>query len=107
MLLEGFSHPIVIQTRKGRDIRCEPPVPKMSPEDEARCTREMDRLKREMLPFPMAVWQRRGPTLDYNCHGLTFLARRAWLLDDDALSLVLADDGYRDDGYGYREVPLE
>ena len=37
---------------------------------------------------------RRGPTYRYNCHGLTFLSRRANLLEDDEIQRVLDDDGY-------------
>jgi hypothetical protein len=96
MTVEPENPPIVIQTRKGRLINCECPRLPMSPEEVERCRLRFDRETRPKLQFPLEVQERRGPTLDYNCHGLTFLVRRAWLADDDALGTVLADDGYDD-----------
>jgi len=48
------------------------------------------------LNAPLSIEVRRGPTTAYNCHGLTFLLRRAWLVeeDDETLTTVLRDDGF-------------
>jgi hypothetical protein len=39
---------------------------------------------------------RRGPSLKYNCHGLTFAARRTGIFDAPFVSLVLTEDGYEE-----------
>ncbi len=67
----------------------------MSREEVERCLRDFERAK-SALSQPHQVRARRAPTHDYNCHGLTFLSRRAWLADDEAIDRVLADDGFRE-----------
>ena len=37
---------------------------------------------------------RTGASSEYNCHGLTFISRRAWVTERKAIDLVLDDDGY-------------
>ncbi len=44
--------------------------------------------------FPRA-WQRRPPSGQYNCHGLSFANRRTGIHDQTAVEKVLEDDGYR------------
>jgi hypothetical protein len=67
----------------------------MHPDDIERARAEYRRFHEKKLSNPGAVRERRGPTHDYNCHGLTFLCRRAWFDEEqDALGMVLADDGY-------------
>ena len=44
--------------------------------------------------FPCA-WQRRPPSGQYNCHGLSFANRRTGIYDPTAVEKVLKDDGYR------------
>jgi hypothetical protein len=92
-IIEPKSEAIVIQTRKGRRILCEPPRLPMTPEEERYIRREMERWNSGSLTRAR-IRERRGPSYDYNCHGLTFLSRRAWLADEDAVELVLSDDGY-------------
>lgn len=42
------------------------------------------------------LWTRRKrPTGLYNCFGLAFANRRTSLFEDEAIQLVLSDDGYR------------
>src|SRR5436190_18903332 len=76
------ANPITIETRKGSRIPCKPRDLRMTEEELQRCRRDFERDYRRMLQFPDQVIERRGPTYDYNCHGLTFLCRRAWLDED-------------------------
>ena len=92
-IIEPESEAIIVQTRKGNRIRCEPPRRSMTPEEEANIRREMERWRGGSLSRAR-IAERRGPSYDYNCHGLTFLSRRAWLTEEEAIELVLADDGY-------------
>lgn len=39
------------------------------------------------------VW-RSGPTARYNCHGLTFAARRTCIYESEAIAQILQEDGY-------------
>jgi hypothetical protein len=39
---------------------------------------------------------RTAASAGYNCHGLTFLSRRAWLITAAALNTVLEDDSYEE-----------
>lgn len=67
----------------------------MSPEEIARARRQQEGFIKPRLPRPDDLVARRGPSHAYNCHGLTFTLRRAWLDDDHSLAQVLEDDGYR------------
>jgi hypothetical protein len=99
MMIQPQRPAIVIQTRKGNDIPCEPPRLPMSPAEVTYQRRAIETWKQKDRR-PGEVRERRRPSYDYNCHGLTFLSRRAWLQEADAaLRQVLTDDGYR-------EVPL-
>ena len=54
---------------------------------------EIRKSRRILKSFPHAV-TRTPASAGYNCHGLTFLSRRAWLVRRQAVDLVLEDDGY-------------
>lgn len=85
--------PIVIHTRKGRNVGCEPPRLAMSPEEVRKAEREYETVHKTRLG--LAAYLRRPPSSAYNCHGLTFAMRRAWLnLDSDRLQEIITDDGY-------------
>ncbi|WP_186139970.1 hypothetical protein [Burkholderia gladioli] len=78
---------IVMQTAKGRAI----------PNDQYRTPiedilGEHEGLKRQYTG--LGFIERRGPTGNYNCHGLTFGARRAFIYDKDFLAHIFSDDGY-------------
>lgn len=94
MRIEPEGKRIVIQTREGNPINCEPAPRPMSSQELARCQREFDAVIKPMLQFASQVQERRGPTNSYNCHGLAFLMRRARLIDQGSIEMVLADDGY-------------
>jgi hypothetical protein len=96
MILEPKGKRIVIQTRTGNSINCEPSRLPMSPQETERCQREFEEQIKPKLPFRLEIQERRGPTLDYNCHGLTFVLRRAWLEENSSIEMVLTDDGYRE-----------
>ena len=75
---------------------------------QTRCLRQIknELLKREPIPGQVAQAQdykarfsgcQHRPTkvsLRYNCHGLTFAARRTAIWDSEALQIILDDDGY-------------
>jgi hypothetical protein len=86
--------PIVIQTRRGNTIQCDPPQVELSPFERALCGKLVEDFRKQ-LPNSVEITERRGPTRSYNCHGLTFLSRRAWLGRQEALLATLRDDGYQ------------
>ena len=53
---------------------------------------ELVRKHRQDYPFACL---RRGPTGQYNCHGMTFANRRTWIGDPQDVQKFLEDDGYR------------
>jgi hypothetical protein len=77
---------IVIQTRRGRNILLAryPEEPPMKVAAYAR------RFSRE---YPEIV-MRRGATSEYNCYGLLFACRRAWVMIE-SVGDILSDDGFR------------
>jgi hypothetical protein len=94
MIIQPKRPPILIQTRRGNQIECEPPRLPITPETLDRYRRQLEAI-RQRLQNPAHIEERRGPTEEYNCHGLTFLSRRAWLSELRAIDTVLEDDGYR------------
>lgn len=42
------------------------------------------------------VYRRTDPTPRYNCHGMTFAARRTGIFELAAIDLILDDDGYQE-----------
>ena len=46
--------------------------------------------------FGTRVLLRSGPTPRYNCHGMTFAARRTGIFEPQAINLILDDDGYQE-----------
>jgi hypothetical protein len=82
---------IRIDTRKGKEIRNEP-AQRMLPT----VVENKDRALRKRFPDAIRAVQRQPANGIYNCHGLTFLVRRAWLTEDAELDKVIADDGYAD-----------
>ncbi|WP_176331637.1 hypothetical protein [Burkholderia vietnamiensis] len=75
---------IRLQTAAGRDIS-------NFQEHEVDAS-EYQKLDLHRRKYPDAI-QRNNPVSLYNCHGLVFASRRAWVHGDD-LSNVLQDDGY-------------
>jgi hypothetical protein len=93
---EDDVEPITIQTSKGRRIPCKSRGWVMTQEELERSRREFERYHKPYL-VPLEYTERRGPTYDYNCHGLTFLSRRAWMDEStpvDPFRLLFADDDY-------------
>jgi hypothetical protein len=77
--------PIILQTRKGRNI--ENAQSKEFSLAEERGDRDL------VVKFPGIVT--RAPLNPmYNCHGLVFASRRTGIFDNTALNTILADDGY-------------
>jgi hypothetical protein len=93
--LEPVSPTLIIQTRKGNLIPNEPGV-ELTPLRRNQAREQINRLYPSVLFFT----ERKPPTGAYNCHGLTFLNRRAWLTKSEAIETVLRDDAYS-------EVPIE
>jgi len=80
---------LIFHTRKGREIPNEPAV-SFSPF-------EIEKLERQInaqFGDPIRRKVRKHTNGCYNCHGLTFLSRRAWLLKDADIRIVLSDDDY-------------
>jgi hypothetical protein len=100
-IIEPPSERIIIQTRTGNPIPVKPRCLPLSPELIKRMRAEFRRQWVPKLGFADRIIERRGPTNAYNCHGLTFLSRRAWFEeppgpDDQPLRMVLEEDGYRE-----------
>lgn len=72
----------------------------MSPEEVAQARRQFELFIRPKLKTLSPLVERRGPGHDYNCHGLTFALRRAWLDKEGGVEMALRDDGYS-------QVPIE
>lgn len=84
--------PIVIQTRAGNNITCEPGF-QITEEDR----QFYERLQQGKFPVGNRLTSvRKRPTGVYNCHGMTFLSRRALLIEDEAVEQILRDDTYYD-----------
>jgi hypothetical protein len=45
--------------------------------------------------YPRARHRPVGPTWQYNCHGLTFAARRTWIQDPKEINKIIEDDEYK------------
>lgn len=78
---------IMVSTRLGRSIE-NGQDPDYAP-DKRRDIQEVWGRK-----FPEAV-ERRPPTGQYNCHGLTFANRRTNIWEPSLIPIILADDGFR------------
>lgn len=46
--------------------------------------------------YPNATHRPCGPSRKYNCHGLTFAARRTWIWKASEIAKVLRDDEYQE-----------
>lgn len=53
---------------------------------------EVDEYRRK---YVAATHRTTAPCLSYNCHGLTFAARRAAIFDPKEVAKILADDSYQ------------
>lgn len=49
----------------------------------------------EAAKYPSALRRPVGPTNAFNCHGLTFAARRTQIVQTSAINQILQEDGYR------------
>jgi hypothetical protein len=81
---------IVSQTRKGNNIPNEVGFV-LTP---LRVQQAREQI-RDIYPTSRFFEERKGPTGAYNCHGLTFINRRAWIVSGDAIQMILVDDQYQ------------
>lgn len=65
----------------------------MSPDEKAQAVRQFEGFVRPLVPRPHELFSRTEPSHSYNCHGLAFANRRAFVEEDSVLD-VLPDDGY-------------
>ena len=79
---------VALATRTGRRI----PNVQDPPLDPSRMAVYLERTHRQ---FPIAQL-RRGPSGQYNAHGLTFASRRTQIVDTEIVQRILADEGYRE-----------
>jgi hypothetical protein len=79
---------VIVQTSTGRDI------PNFQETEISDLNRRQ--LRGLLQEFTSRVKIRRGMSPTYNCHGLTFASRRAWVIDADAIQQILADDRFRE-----------
>jgi hypothetical protein len=80
---------IITQTSRGNDID-NYQIFELSPSEIA----EFERIRTEYETRECVV-ERAGPNPLYNCHGLSFAARRTNVEGDEWINLILADDRYR------------
>jgi hypothetical protein len=52
--------------------------------------------------YPNAIHRPIGPSRKYNCHGMTFAARRTWIWQADEIAKIIRDDEY--EIVGFNEV---
>lgn len=85
-LTPGARQEIALETVKGNQI----------PNDQSGEIFNYDRAKFEDLTdkFGNHVDKRGKPTPLYNCHGMTFAARRTWVYHTNAVRKILDDDNY-------------
>ena len=78
---------LALQTRRGGTIRnwMDPAVPRAGIE------LQMKQLKKDHY---RAIHRNVGPSAQYNCHGLTFAARRTGISDPAQIHRILDHDGY-------------
>ncbi|WP_454669571.1 hypothetical protein [Achromobacter kerstersii] len=86
IVLNSPNAGIVLQTAKGQEI----PNDQFANVDYA----EVANVQLHQKNFGTSLVVRSGPTGIYNCHGLTFASRRAWLSEPHFLSVILKDDSY-------------
>src|SRR5262249_50698196 len=79
---------LALQTRRGGTVENW-----MNPADMSGLEFQIDRLKAE---YPAAVHRDVGPSARYNCHGLTFAARRTGIASSAQVQRILNHDGYRE-----------
>lgn len=79
---------MILQTSTGRDI------PKYQESEISALNRSQ--IAGLMREFAAHVTVRRSMSPTYNCHGLTFASRRAWVFDVDSIQHILMDDRFRE-----------
>jgi hypothetical protein len=89
MIIEIPQPPLIIQTRAGNAIPNERGL-KMTDLE----VRQWVAWQQGEFPEGQILRVRKLPSGAYNCHGMTFLSRRGFVLDEDAVALVLQDDQY-------------
>lgn len=83
----GLPGSIPLYTRKGREIS--------NVQDSDPAPTQVERVQsRSRRDYPRAI-ERRPPSGQYNCHGLTFANRRTCIRDPKDVAKVLEDDGFR------------
>lgn len=87
MEIDVLENSIVLQTCKGTNIKNV--IYSELPSFRYEKNEELCRKK-----FPRAII-RRGASVRYNCHGLTFANRRTCIEDSDDLLTILGDDEYK------------
>ena len=80
-----------LETRCRRQI--ENNLDRRRPDDGARA--EVEGYKRR-YPAPRTQHRPVGPSYSYNCHGLTFAARRTRIWKSGEIQKILTDDGYEE-----------
>lgn len=88
-ILLGTRTTPVIQTRQCHTIVCE----RLFRLDTNQI-RAHELQQREEHPSGLQLVVRKRPNSEYNCHGLTFLNRRAWLSSVPNVDMILDDDHY-------------
>lgn len=88
MLIEVPQSSLTIQTRVGNPIPNLPGITTI-PQDLI----QQIQYTEGKYPQGNLCYKRKEATSFYNCHALTFLSRRAWMVED-AVNMVLQDDEY-------------
>ena len=92
MPIQISRDPLIIQTRARHPIDNALGLKMLAHEIEQR-----NRVQQGKHPAGAKLMVRKGPTGVYNCHGLTFLSRRAWLGEENeqqTVEMILHDDDY-------------
>jgi hypothetical protein len=83
----AVKQPLAIQTRWANDIENEfNPTPPHA--------RDSNICEKHRADFPAAIPRTSDPTYGYNCHGLTFAARRTQVWSSTHVQHILTEDGY-------------
>lgn len=97
-LTADATQTLALQTRKGGPI-----INFMNPiEPHDGIHLEVQRLRAR---YTKATHRNVGPSARYNCHGLTFAARRTGISDPAQIARILRDDGYEKLSFGTAPSP--
>ena len=82
------KQPLIVQTRLANEIENE-----FNPEPPT--THDMTICQKHQNDFPRAIRRTLDPSYGYNCHGLTFAARRTQVWSSSEVNHILREDDYR------------